>query len=211
MTIDRMTDRCRRICGPNDKHCFINHKEQINCIADMVVNKAAAASMLIDLSLDGKDPSALKDNLKDSVRTINELSNWIQYLQLVQNLQKLSSLVLDSDLSEKREEIRYPVPAGHERKVMLRGTCGEDAFNAQLLNFSQSGMGFHTPQILPAGTDAEVTISGPDKENPVKFSGELRYSVKTNGHHLNGMLIKEVQGNNGFNFFSHVFRILCGT
>ncbi len=206
MALDRMSDRCKRLCGPNDKHCFINHKEQINCIADMVVNKTSAASMLLGLNLQDAASQELKEDLTESITLLTELSNWIQYLQLVPDLQATSSLILSSDLSEKRTEIRYPVPKGLEGRTLLHITDETGTtFKGQLVDFSQSGMGFSIPASLKPDTEVDCTISDRGEEHTARVRAWVKYCIRTNESYTAGIRIEELEGNRRFNFFGTVF------
>ena len=116
--IERVSDRCKRICGEKLDDCYVNRKEQLLCISDMVVNKTASIMMALSASLQMDDTEFLKETARDSLSDTCELSNWIKYLQIVPDLQNLSSLVLDADSAEKRTEIRYPLPKELDERLL---------------------------------------------------------------------------------------------
>ena len=204
--IERVSDRCRRICGENLDHCFVNKKEQINCISDMVINKTASIMMALSASLQMDDYEFLKDTGRESLSDTCELSNWVKYLQIVPDLLTLSSLVLDADSAEKRSEIRYPLPSEFEGKVNI---IFSDMLEARLINFSQSGMQVATNKPIEQGTVLECHLTKDIEEGLVSpFKAKAMYVVSSNGSNICGMRIVEMQGSEVFNFFSLVHQLM---
>ena len=200
--VDRVGDRCVRICGGMKEECFVNRREQINCIADMVINKTTVMSVALDSALKTGDREMIEKRIKASLKSASELANWIKYLQMVPDLRTLSSLVLDADSGEKRMEIRYPMPedeTGSLRVVLPGG--GESS----LVDFSQSGLGILSQAPLQAGAVVECRLtSDATGPRPEVFTAEARWCLPAGGGHACGMLIREVKGRASFNFFNMV-------
>jgi hypothetical protein len=205
-SVDRVRDRCRRICGETREDCFVNSREQINCIADMVVNKTSVMSIALNALLKSNDPENMKRKAEGAKRSASELSNWIKYLQMVPDLQALSTLVLDAEAEEKRTEIRYPVP--EEEKGMIRVVLPGGS-EAGLNYFSQSGLGLVSQEPLEKGSEPECRLTS-DATGPhmVVFRGTVMYSFPSEGGHVSGMRINEVKGQGSFNFFDTVNQFL---
>jgi hypothetical protein len=207
--IDRMIDRCRRICKTPDKQCFINSREQLNCIADMVINKAAGISMLLELSLLEEEKDIIDEDIMESISSANELSNWIRYLQMVGDLHELSSLVLDSDSSEKRKEIRYPVPEILSEKISVRVKRSGEIMPVRLTNFSQSGLQIKSPEPLDIDHLGEFSIASADTEaRELTLKASIRYCWEQDGKFVMGARIEELLGSATFNFFTNVYDLM---
>jgi len=203
-TVDRVRDRCKRICGKTREDCFINRREQINCISDTIINKTTIMTLSLGSILQSNDIELMKTKAANAMKSAAELSNWIKYLQLVPDLQALSSLVLDAEADEKRMEIRYPVPDRSRARVLLPGGT-----EAVLIDFSQSGFGMLTREPMETGSVLECRltsdITGPQME---VFSTEVMYSFPSGDSHSSGLLVSEVRGYGSFNFFNLVNQFL---
>jgi hypothetical protein len=209
--IERMSDRCKRICGSADRHCYIHRNEQISCIADIVINKTAGISMFLGMSLKQSGAGAGDEYVRESISASNELSNWIKYLQLAGNLRELSSLVLDANPGEKRTEIRYPLPEAHS--IHIAAHVGLPGYNmpvaVAVTNFSQSGVQLKCPEPLETGTRVDGRVFPAlyeDRETP--FGAVIKYCAKHEGGHLVGARVVEVSGGTTFNFFNSIYRCI---
>lgn len=204
--IDRMIDRCQRICGSAEGTCFVNNRDQLKCIADMVINKTAGITMTLDFLMMESDPQMLKEGIHDSIRAANELANWIKYMQLVQDLRQMSSLVLDSDQREKRKEIRYPVPERFESlkvRVVFDGAESE----GKLENFSSSGLRFTSNKPIKPGTRMQVIVIG--ASSSVSLAAEARYCGDPGKPKFAiGALIEPDPCGGSVNFFNDAYRLL---
>lgn len=204
--LDRMSDRCKRICGTVDNECYINSKNQLRCIIDMVINNTSTITMTLGFSLDEDSRDAMVENMKLAINSSNELSNWIKFLQLMGDLKKLSSLVLDSDAKENRTEIRYPmtVPTG-KITVYANGAHGD------IINYSQSGVKFYCSEPLEPGTsmEADLVLNIPQgKKVPIVL--KVAYCIKSedNNQYIAGAQLQEVYGSRLFNFFNEVHHMI---
>jgi hypothetical protein len=204
--IQRVSDRCERICGKKQSECYVNKREQINCIADMVINKTSSIIMSLSASLQTDDGGFLRDTASESLTDASELSNWIKYLQIVPDLRTLSTLVLDTSSAEKRKEIRYPVPGDLEGRINV--IC-DDMPDAGLLNFSQSGMQIRSSRPIKEGAVLKCHIVTDVEEGPKNpFKATAMYCIPVEGSYMCGARISEMRGSGVFNFFSLVHQLM---
>ncbi len=210
--INRMKDRCRLICGRDDADCFVMSKNQLECIADLVINKTTATSMMLELSLSGNVIDEDGEAIRKAFASTNELTNWIKYLQMVLDMKELHSLVLGSDMNEKREEIRYPMPEAQADKVgmALADTGGKDFM--RVINFSQSGVRFVSPAPYEVGDVVEsyLVSSGGTWADTVVFKAEVCNCIGSGGSYQVGARVGEVSGKEVFNFFVNVHSLILG-
>lgn len=207
--ISRVSDRCRNICGEPDEHCYINSEKRLNCIADLVINKTMGVSLMLDSAMEECTQENLMQYLTLSSVTINELSNWIKYLQLVQDLKELSSLELDSTNTEKRQEIRYPMPKEltDEIRIALAGPKGE--VSVTVTNFSQRGLQVQSPVAMQKGTQLEcVIIQRDDLGLAMHLKAEVRYCAGKQSSYVMGLKVHELSGKTVFNLFSVIYSLV---
>lgn len=204
--IQRVRDRCERICGKKQSECFVNKKEQINCMADMIINKASSIIMALGTSLQMDDHALLRDTAKESLSAASELSNWIKYLQIVPDLFALSTLVLDADSVKKRTEIRYPMPKDFEGMIKV---IYDNTFEARLINFSQNGMQIILSQPLEKGTVIKChLLADIIDENTKPFKATAMYCVPKGNSYMCGAQITDMRNSGFFNFFSLVHQLM---
>jgi hypothetical protein len=204
--IHKVSDRCERICGKKKSECFVNKKEQINCIADMVINKTTTIAMSLTASVRMKDSDFILETALESISDAGELSNWIKYLQIVPDLLTLSSLVLDVDSTEKRKQIRYPVPGEFEGRIRV---VFDDMHKVGLLNFSQSGMQMLSSRPMEKGNIIQCHLAADIEEAPTTpFKAAVMYCFPTGGSYTCGARILELRGSEIFNFFSPVHQLM---
>lgn len=205
--IEKVADRCRRICGGSTEQCYIRNDKQLRCIADMVVNKTATIIKGIKTSLENDDTEALKRAALLSMKNAAELSNWIQYLQTVSDYTAYSTLVLDATATERRTEIRYPLWDRAQRKIHVLLNDGADL--ADILNISQSGMELRTSVEIPGGTVFECQLVADGlRSRAAHFVAESIYSEKSGDAFKCGARILEAGGDKLFNFFGFVHQYI---
>lgn len=214
VSIERMSDRCKRICGNVDKPCYVDNKNHIGCLTDSIINRTSAICMMLNYSINETDKEALDNNIKDSLAIANELSNWIKYIQLIGNLQKLLPLVLNSDAGEKRREIRYPLPDAftEDFKTQIKMNCAP--MPSALVNYSQSGVQLMTPEPIGPGSVIECRLSAGTSNNGSKgvpFKAKIVYSVESMDGFVTGAKLEEVFGSPVFNFFNSVHGLIIET
>ncbi len=210
--INRMKDRCRLICGSEDPDCFVTSKNQLNCIADLVINKTTGITMMLELSLSGKKVYEEGEAIRKAFASTNELSNWIKYLQMVGDMKELHSLVLDSDQNEKRGEIRYPMPEVQADKVGMALADTEGQGFLRVINFSQSGVRFISPAPYEVGDviESHLVSSGGSWVDTVVLKAEVRNCLGSEGIYPVGARVCEVSGKDTFNFFGNMHSLMLG-
>lgn len=210
--INRMKDRCKLICGSDDADCFVMSKNQLNCIADLVINKTTAISMLLGYHLSPGEKNNEDEMVRAAFASTNELSNWIKYLQMVGDMRELHSLVLDSDRNEKRSEIRYPLPDAHAHRVGIAMAEAEGQGFLKLINYSQSGVRFVSPVALEEGGELQFHIvsKGGNWADPVSFKAEVRNCWGSGGNFQVGARVGEISGKDAFNFFLNIHSLILG-
>ena len=210
--INRMKDRCRLICGSDDPDCFVMSKNQLNCIADLVINKTTAITMMLSLSLSNKKAYEEGEAIRQAFASTNELTNWIKYLQMVGDMRELHSLVLDSDQNEKRGEIRYPMPEAQADKVGMALADTEGQGFLRVLNFSQSGVRFVSPAPYEVGNVIECCLvsSRGSRDDRVVFKAEVHNCQGSEGSYQVGARVGEVSGKDAFNFFGNMHSLMLG-
>lgn len=106
---DNIVDRCKLICGGVSESCIIDNTRHLDCIADMVINKTSAISLLLGRAVK-ESPDEAAQSIYSAMTISNELSNWVKYLQMTRNLKHLNELQWDVGISHRRKEARYPFP-----------------------------------------------------------------------------------------------------
>ena len=208
-SVHTMSDRCKRICGTHEGGCYVDNKSQLNCIADLVINKSSNISMGLGVALSREMDDTAREMVLDSIANANELSNWIKYLQVAGNMSALSSLVLDTDSQEKRSEMRYPLPESQRGNIEIELSQPHGKCAGPIVDFSQSGLRVACKSELAPSTQLVCTLRG--KSNSVVFSGTVQYCNPVGApEYLIGIRITQVRGKEGFNFFNEVYQILTG-
>lgn len=202
--IDRVQDRCGRICGPIERDCYVNRRSQLNCIADLVINKTTGISMILDFALQEPDKNIMDEYIAECLTSAHELANWIKYLQMIKNLQDLSSLVLDADAGDKRSEIRYPMPEKFSDSVVIV-LEGENTPPCSVINFSQSGVQMVGPVDIKIMQHVRGTVMNPRCSKGTPFAAQVAYCKTDGSVSYVGLRITEVHGAKSFNFFNDVY------
>lgn len=172
----------------------------------MVINKTSSIIMTLGASLQMDDSELLRETAGESLSDACELSNWIKYLQIVPDLFALSSLILDTSSSEKRREIRYPLPAELEGRINV--LCN-DMFETMLLNFSQRGMQILSPLAIKEGTVLQCHLVSDDiKNTKSRFKASVMYCIPTEDSFMCGARVSEMKGNGSLNLFSLVHQLI---
>lgn len=205
--IERVSDRCQRICGEKREDCYVNSKSQINCIADMVINKTTSMGMLLRGALESDDLEFVRDTIRESMNNSTELSNWVRYLQIVPDLQNLSTLVLDADSEERRTEIRYPLP--EDKRPFINVLLGDGKSEGELVNFSQSGLQVLSTEPFDKGMVLDCQLTARiSAAHAISFRAAVMYAVPAGDAHIMGMRVMDVQGGNVFNIFGTVHQLM---
>ena len=204
-----MIERCKRICGGVSDCCITNSK-QAACISDMVINKVSGIKLLIEeLALAESGRDELKEKLAIALKNIDELTNWVKFLQIVHDLRLLGSLSPADNPSEKRKESRYPLPAAYQNYLRLKIHAGASWTPAHLLNFSRYGMQFRYACPLDLNEVHQCVLSTARSfRNAVSFKARVSNCRRQNEEFIIGATIEEVEDSGIFNFFESAYNLV---
>jgi len=204
MTIERMKDRCSKFCGDKDTECFAHSKRQLNCLADIIVNKAGSISMLMGHTLEEGVDETSADVVEIAYSGMNELTNWIQYLMIVGDMRQVQDLVLGAKLNKNRSEIRYPVPIADKESIKMQ--CNSmDSGPMAILNFSQTGTRFVSSCPFAEDETYEFTLlNADDAARGTSFKARVMHCVEVSGEYQIGAKVIECSGSKVFNFFGYM-------
>ena len=79
--MEKQSKRCEAICGENTAGCFMTNKNHLECITDIVINRAWAAREIIELGSHEKDPRQAAAFLSTATEELDELVFWMQELR----------------------------------------------------------------------------------------------------------------------------------
>lgn len=201
-----MNNRCQRICGNSEKNCFISNRNQLMCISDMILNKVAVTSMLLESVIQGNSESNGSKEAEVALKSLDELTGWIKFLQMAHDLRETIGIFNENRIAEKRKEMRYPLPEIYQKYIGLSIHVHGSVISVQLLNFSQSGMQFKSPEDLAVGSVIEgifFTERHPIKKG-VSFIAVVRHCSKLDEGFNVGVQITAVQDDSTLDFFMDV-------
>lgn len=78
---ERIKERCKRICGEDDKNCFRHDRTRLFCISDMVINKAFGIEAMLEAIRQSPHSPEIDEMLSMTSRDLGELINWAKFLQ----------------------------------------------------------------------------------------------------------------------------------
>jgi len=204
-----MRERCKRICGDDKDHCFIGNKKQIECIADMVINKMFGISSIIAVSMGESSPEKIREKLSHAMKTMDELIAWVKFLQIANDLRELSSLSFEDGVPEKRRETRYPLPESYRDYILMKVKVGDSLVPVSITNFSRHGIRFMCPEPLAPGTVVEcILLSSHRIRKEVLFSVKVRYCTKQGATFDTGVQTEDISDKVSFDFFRSVHDLI---
>lgn len=202
-----MIERCHRICGGLDD-CFINNRKQIECLSDILINKAFGTVQILENLLRESNDTRLKSSIREALRGPYEIINWIKYIQIAHDI-KFSPIPKETDLKEKRKEIRYPLPEFFQQYINLYIDAEGLMLNGQITNISQQGLQFITPKPLKTGMICNLKITSTRTANKNLFlKVRITYSLQKEESYISGASIIELYDDSSFNFFKYVIDLL---
>lgn len=202
-----MIERCRRLCGGLDA-CFINSNKYIECISDILINKAFGTTEILEQLIRECNDKKLSAFLREALRGPYELINWIKYLQIARDL-KLTSQTVKDPGEERRKEMRYPLPRTLQRYISLIIDADGKMLEGIITNMSQGGIQFITPEPLKSGTLYNIKISSTRAAKRELFLKiKLIYCQKGNNNFISGAQVLEMADELSFNFFKNVIDLI---
>ncbi|GBE34213.1 PilZ domain protein [bacterium BMS3Bbin06] len=213
-----MLERCKRICGRDRKKCFVQNKEQITCIADMVINKIGGITSLIELTLQESLPESTVKNLERTLDQTYELVNWVKFLQVAHDLKKASLLAdayTDTDkvgLHERRSEQRYHHSESYRKYLQLTVKFSDSPVSAEIINFSEHGILFlcSSPVEINSFIDCSLATCRTIKKE-LSFKAKVVHCTQRGGDYKIGVFIKESVNNTSFDFFKGIHHLIIET
>lgn len=201
----RMSERCQNICGDSDGQCFIGNREQILCIADMVINKVSGVKAFIEMIGEGGggEDATVFDR---ALRNLNELIDWVKFLQIAHDLREVGRLSEEEVAGEHREEMRYPFPEKYRNYVGMRIGEAGSSLPVVLLNFSRRGIQFRSSQRLSVDSSREgllFTERHPVRKS-VSFTVRIKHCTKRGDAFIVGGRIENISDDVTLDFFKNV-------
>lgn len=199
-----MEKRCRDICGDEVRHCFIDNQNQIDCIADMVLNKVFAVTLSLEPVLDDVSEDKNRQYLEQAMHTLHELTNWIKYLQVVKDISLLAS-VSEDRMSDRRRESRYPMPEIYQRHLKFLVAVPDMFIPVRLVNFSRHGLSFVIADELPVNSSHRCMISTAQTiKKEASFNIRIRHCAGHADEYLVGAEIEDISDGLSFDFFENI-------
>ncbi|HHN64461.1 MAG TPA: PilZ domain-containing protein [Nitrospirae bacterium] len=156
-----MLERCRKICGESPDSCVIESKEQVICIADMVLNKIMGLQGLLDFALEESEVEKIREHLGNAKKLLDDLVEWVRFIQIAHDLKTIYDLSVETKTNERRRFRRYPLPGGYQDLLEITLSGSDAVTRARVINFSKKGMLFISPLPLVVGSVVEGRISIP--------------------------------------------------
>ncbi|MBI5076591.1 MAG: PilZ domain-containing protein [Nitrospirae bacterium] len=199
-----MERRCREICGDDVRNCFIDNQNQIDCIADMVLNKVFAVSLCIEPVLNDASEEMNRLYLKQAMHALNELTNWIKYLQVVKDI-KLLAAVSEDRMSDRRRESRYPMPEIYQRHLKFQVAVSDLLIPVRLVNFSRHGLSLVIADKLSVDSSYRCMISTAQTiRKETSFNIRVRHCAGHADGFLVGAEIEDIADSLSFDFFENI-------
>lgn len=197
--------RCREICGDDEgRHCFIDKQNQIDCIADMVLNKVFAVRLCIEPVLEDMSNDKDAQYLNQAMHTLQELTNWIKYLQVVKDIRLLAS-VSEDRMSDRRHESRYPLPEKYQRYLTFCIDVSSIFVPARLVNFSRHGLSLVLAEALAVNSSHRCMLSTSKTiRKETYFYIRVRHCSVHDGGFLVGAEIEDISDGLSFDFFENI-------
>ncbi len=195
--------RCQRICGTDDKSCFIHNAKQVSCLADMHVNKMYGLSAVLEMiKADGVSESS-EELLDESFQITDDLINWVKYLQISSDVNK----GLATDDPERRDSIRY-YGLSSLASITLNTDFGHGMQPTDMVNFSQKGLQIVTKLSVKVGDTFKGEMHSEQHAKSVTFTATVKYFAKHDYETIIGASIDEIDHSGNFNFFRSIMNLL---
>lgn len=207
-----MIERCNRICGGLNKDCFIGNRNQVVCITDMIINKIAGISALIELAESEDSPEQMSQNLSMVQGQLDALATWIKFLQIANDIRTVMSSTHHDINVERRSEHRFPFPGIYHKYIELRTEISDSFKNISIINFSEHGLLFSSSDPIAPGELKECILSTKHTiKKEVHFMVRTRHCRKYKGSYMIGVQIEEVSDVTSFNFFRNIHGFITET
>jgi hypothetical protein len=151
-------ERCERICGQDKDLCFIHNRNQVHCIADIVVNKAMGVKGMIARAKGQEGGSELLDaTLAQATDGIQALMDWVKYLRVVEYLRDLR--FYEAEVDDRRRDDRYCLPDIYQEHIRLELRNSGGTVAVKVLDFSRHGLRFQGAGAVEPKTVLDCRLS----------------------------------------------------
>jgi hypothetical protein len=205
-----LKDRCSRICKSNGAPCFIQNKNQLTCISDMLINNMLGITSIIEFIRSETDPETVSQYLDEALNISKELVNWVKYLQITHDIKQMKPLFCENGKPEMRQEWRYPMPGIYQEylSLYLKLSNGQ-IIPALLMNFSKTGIQFSSPHRFESRVPFDCVLGTSHlvgKE--VRFRAKPRYIIPKDDEFIVGAKVIEVSDSGDLDFFRSVHEFI---
>ncbi len=206
----KIIERCKRICGNPDQHCFIENKNQIMCISDIIINKVFNIKEMLELAARGDQSDQLNKTIKLASDNIDELIDWVKFLQIAHGHQDLVSILTEDEKTpDTRHEKRYPLPAHYQQYIIMKIMGADDSVLLRIIDFSIHGVKFITPMPLDLDSIHEITLSTSQPPSvEVRFKVMIKHCQELDGEFVAGGKIEKIDNDTATDFFKKIYDLI---
>lgn len=204
-----MLERCKKICGESPESCIVESKEQVICIADMVLNKITGLEGFLEFALDETDMDKVKEYIGNAKKLLEDLTEWVRFIQISYDLKKLNDLT--DDLKDRRKYKRYPLPEIYQSLINILIYKEKGSIKTKIINFSKKGILFLSPQPFETDSIIEGVISvtaGDMDTREYSFRAKVIYCIKTNEGYKAGVELQELGETADVDFFKIIYNFI---
>lgn len=201
---ETLSQRCKRLCGGFGENCFVRNQNQISCIADMIINKLSGILAVMEHAASDQSYN-VGEFACMALKNVRELIDWVKFLQISHDLRVPGSLAYEAKESEKRREMRYPLPELYRKYIIVEIDIAGSLRQVKLSDFSRHGIQFRCSQRLETGSLTNgVLRSAGSVGREVAFKVRIRHCTSYGGEYIAGGNLEAVSDNTIFDFFKSV-------
>ncbi len=179
-------------------------------MADMIINKVCCIKDVLDMAVKENRSNDLSDILKQASDNINELIDWVKFLQIAHDHRDLISMLSETNTThERRREKRYPLSEKYQKYITVRINTSGTPVAVFIIDFSMHGVKFKSPVSFDVDSIKEGTLSSSyHLSKEVSFKVKIRYCAEHNGEFTLGGQIVEIADNMHTDFFKKVHEFI---
>ena len=204
-----MLERCRKICGDSPDRCIVESKEQVICIADMVLNKITGLEGFLEFALEETDLDKIREYVGNAKKILEDLTEWVRFLQIAHDLRKLNDL--PDDLKDRRRYKRYPLPEIYQSLINILIYKKEDSIKTRIINFSKKGILFLSPQPFDRDSIIEGVVSitaGDVNTREYTFKAKVIHCIRTDKGYKAGVELQKLGETADVDFFKIIYNLI---
>jgi hypothetical protein len=204
-----MLERCKKICGESPESCIVESKEQVICIADMVLNKITGLEGFLEFALDETDIDKVREHIGNAKKLLEDLTEWVRFLQISYDLRKLDDL--SEDARDRRRFKRYPLPEIYQSLINILVFRKQGPVKIKIINFSKKGILFLSPLPFERDSNIEGVVSitaGDTTTKEYSFRAKVIYCTKTDEGYKAGVELQELSKTAEVDFFRIIYNLV---